>query len=116
VENRVAMQEAIEAALTHKTSAEWHDLLVAAGVPCGPVYGYDQVFDDPHVQHRQMAVDIDHPKAGPITITNTPLKLSQTPGQIRMPAPTLSQHTEDILKRLGYDSETIASYQAQQVI
>ncbi|MCZ6874998.1 MAG: CaiB/BaiF CoA-transferase family protein [bacterium] len=116
VENRLAMQEAIETALSCKTSAQWHDLLVAAGVPCGPVYGYDQVFDDPQVQHRQMAVNIDHPKAGPITITNTPLKLSQTPGQVRIPAPTLSQHTEEILKRLGYDDETIATYQAEQVV
>lgn len=116
VQNRLAMQEAIEAALAHKTSAAWHDLLVAAGVPCGPVYGYDQVFDDPHVQHRQMAVDIDHPKAGLISITNTPLKLSQTPGHVRMPAPILSQHTDAILQRLGYDAATIASYHAEGVV
>ncbi|MEE8302935.1 MAG: CaiB/BaiF CoA-transferase family protein [Candidatus Tectomicrobia bacterium] len=116
VENRQAMQEALEAALVHKTSAEWHDLLIAAGVPCGPVYSYDQVFDDPHVQHRQMAVEVDHPKAGPITMTNTPLKLSQTPGSVRLPAPILSQHTDDILHRLGYDDATIANYRAQEVI
>lgn len=116
VQNRLAMQAAIEAALAHKTSAEWHDLLVAAGVPCGPVYGYDQVFDDPHVQHRQMAVNIDHPKAGPLTITNTPLKLSRTPGQVRLPAPVLSQHTDTILQRLGYEAETIARYHAEGVV
>jgi crotonobetainyl-CoA:carnitine CoA-transferase CaiB-like acyl-CoA transferase len=74
------------------------------------------VFDDPHVQHRQMAIDIDHPKAGRMTITNTPLKLSRTPGQVRMPAPTLSQHTDEILHRLGYDDATVAQYHDEGVV
>ena len=50
-----ALQEAMEVALVHKTSNEWNEILSAEGIPCGPVYRYDQVFDDPHVQHRQMA-------------------------------------------------------------
>ncbi len=114
--NRPALQEAMEAALATKTSVEWNDILAAAGVPCGPVYRYDQVFHDPHVQHRQMAVEVDHPKAGRITITNTPLKLSQTPGQVRLPAPVLGQHTDEILQRLGYDAATIAQYHTEGVV
>jgi crotonobetainyl-CoA:carnitine CoA-transferase CaiB-like acyl-CoA transferase len=114
--NRHAMQEAMEAVLAHKTSAAWNDLLVKAGVPCGPVYRYDQVFDDPHVRHRQMAVEVDHPKAGRITITNTPLKLSQTPGRVRLPAPMLGQHTDEILRRLGYEEAAIATYHAEGVV
>ncbi|MGQ4810381.1 Acetyl-CoA:oxalate CoA-transferase [Candidatus Entotheonellaceae bacterium PAL068K] len=116
VHNRHAMQEAIEAVLAHQTSAKWHGMLIAAGIPCGPVYRYDQVFDDPHVQHRQMAVEVDHPKAGRMTITNTPLKLSQTPGRVRLPAPTLGQHTDEILGRLGYDAATIAQYHDEGVV
>jgi crotonobetainyl-CoA:carnitine CoA-transferase CaiB-like acyl-CoA transferase len=114
--NRLALQEAMEAALASKTSVEWNDILAAAGVPCGPVYRYDQVFHDPHVQHRQMAVEVDHPRAGRITITNTPLKLSQTPGEVRLPAPLLGQHTDEILRRLGYDETTIAQYHAEGVV
>src|SRR5919106_4898963 len=116
LENRHALQEAIEAVLVHKTSAQWNDLLAAAGVPCGPVYRYDQVFADAHVKHRQMAVAVEHPKAGRITITNTPLKLSKTPGQVRLPAPTLGQHTDEILRRLGYDEATLAQYHAEGVV
>jgi len=116
VEHLEALQEAMEVALIHKTSSEWNELLSAEGIPCGPVYRYDQVFDDPHVQHRQMAVDVDHPKAGRITITNSPLKLSQTPGQVRMPAPTLSQHTDEILEHLGYDEATVAQYHTEGVV
>jgi formyl-CoA transferase len=110
------LQNTMEAVLAEKTTAEWHDLLVAAGVPCGPVYSYDQVFHDPHVQHRQMAVEVDHPTAGPLTIISTPLKLSQTPGSVRLPAPTLGQHTDEILHRLGYDATTITTYHAEGVV
>jgi len=116
VHNRPALQAAMEAALAHKTSAEWHDMLVAAGIPCGPVYGYDQVFDDPHVQHRQMAVEVEHPRAGRLTLTSSPLKLSQTPGSVRTPSPMLGQHTDDILRRLGYDEATITTYHAAGVV
>ena len=63
-----------------------------------------------------MAVNIDHPKAGPLTITNTPLKLSRTPGRVHLPAPVLSQHTDTILQRLGYEAETIARYHAEGVV
>ena len=116
LQHRQALQQAMEEVLAHKTMQEWTALLVQAGVPCGPVYRYDQVFEDPHVQHRQMAVQVEHPKAGPMTITGTPLKLSKTPGSVRLPAPTLGQHTEAILQRLGYDAATIATYYAEGVV
>jgi crotonobetainyl-CoA:carnitine CoA-transferase CaiB-like acyl-CoA transferase len=106
----------MEAVLEHKTTTEWNALFVAEGIPCGPVYRYDQVFDDPQVQHRQMAVTIEHPKAGELTITNTPLKLSKTPGRVRTPSPTLGQHTDEILCHLGYDAATIATYHAEGVV
>lgn len=106
----------MECALVHKTSAEWNDILSAEGIPCGPVYRYDQAFHDPHVQHREMAVEVDHPKAGAITITNTPLQLSKTPGKVRLPAPVLSQYTDDILARLGYDEATISQYHEEGVV
>lgn len=116
LDNRHVLQDAMEAVLVNKTSAEWNDLLAAAGVPCGPVYRYDQVFEDAHVKHRQMAVAVEHPKAGRITITNTPLQLSKTPGHVRLPAPTLGQHTDEILRRLGYDEATLAQYHAEGVV
>jgi formyl-CoA transferase len=116
VANRRALQDAMEAALGHKTTAAWNAMFVAAGIPCGPVYRYDQVFYDSQVQHRQMAVAVEHPKAGRLTITNTPLKLSKTPGRVRTPSPTLGQHTDEILRHLGYDAATIAMYHAEGVV
>ncbi|MGH7187395.1 MAG: CoA transferase, partial [Pseudomonadota bacterium] len=61
------------------------------------------------VRHRQMVVDIDHPRAGPIKQTGVPVKLSETPGRIASPPPLLGQHTEAILSELGYDAAQIAA-------
>jgi formyl-CoA transferase len=116
VANRPALKARIEHALAVKTSAQWHDLLIAAGIPCGPVYRYDQVFEDRQVQHRAMAVDIDHPKAGRTTITGTAMKLSRTPGTIRRPAPMLGEHTDEVLAELGYDAAAMADLRRLGVI
>jgi len=116
VANRPELQRAIEAALASRTSSDWHDRLVGAGIPCGPVYRYDQVFDDPQVQHRAMAVEMDHPRAGRITITGSPLKLSRTPASVRLPAPTLGQHTDEILRELGYAPAAIDLFRREGVV
>jgi formyl-CoA transferase len=116
VANRVALHAAIEAALAAHTSAEWHERFIAAGIPCGPVYRYDQVFDDPQVRQREMAVAMEHPRAGRITVTGTPLKLSRTPGSVRTPAPTLGQHTDEVLRELGYDQPSIERLRADGVV
>ncbi len=96
LQHRYALQEAIETVLARKSAAEWHTLLVQAGVPCGPVYRYDQVFDDPHVKYRQMAVEVEHPKAGRMTMVSSPLKLSCTPGGVRTAAPLRATYRRSV--------------------
>ena len=75
----------------------WVTLLEKAGVPCGPIYNMAQVYADPQVRARNMAVELDHPVAGKIKNIGVPVKLSETPGDIYRPAPTLGQHTLEIL-------------------
>ena len=62
---------------------------------------YDQVFADPQALHRHMVVDVQHPVAGPTRVLGVPVKLSETPGGIRRPAPTLGQHSAEVLAELA---------------
>ena len=91
-----------------KSTQEWQDILDNAGVPNGPINTVDKVVADPQVIARDMILEIDHPVSGKIKVPGIPIKLSDTPGDIRMTSPLLGQHTEEILKELlNYDDEKI---------
>ena len=93
-----------------QTKDYWAELLEKAGVPCGPIYDMAQVYSDPHVQARDMAVELEHPIAGKIRNIGVPVKLSETPGSIRMPAPALGQHTDEVLSQFGYSHDEVAQF------
>lgn len=92
-----------------QTTAHWVEILERAGVPCGPIYNIEQVYADPHVQSRDMAVELDHPKAGSIRNIGVAVKLSDTPGSVRTPAPLLGQHTDEVLTEFGCTDAEIAA-------
>ncbi len=101
VRNYEALAEEIQRTTRTRTSAEWLAVFEAAGVPAGPIYGMDEVFANEHVVARGMTVPLEHPVAGVINNLGIPVKMSATPGQVRMPAPTLGQHTESVLRQFG---------------
>ncbi|MCP4425242.1 MAG: CoA transferase [Chloroflexi bacterium] len=103
--------------LAGKETAVWLEILEAAGVPNGPINNIAQVMADPQVQAREMILAVEHPVAGDTELPGIPIKLSETPGSIRTPAPLLSQHTTAILSDwLGYDQEKIADLQKKGVL
>jgi crotonobetainyl-CoA:carnitine CoA-transferase CaiB-like acyl-CoA transferase len=99
--NRPALEAELEAVLEQRTTGEWLEVLLEAGVPAGPIYDYRQVFEDPHTHARAMMVEMEHPVEGMVRGLGIPFKLSETPGQIRRAAPLLGEHTEEILSELG---------------
>ena len=107
--DRVANNKALVALLQERfitaTSQEWFEKLDAVGIPAGPVQYHDEVFHDPHVMAREMVVEVDHPAAGRHRTLGTPIKLSDTPGSIRRPAPMLGEHTEEVLAELRLKDE-----------
>lgn len=108
VQHRDALVPLLQAAFEHKTIDEWIALLTPSGVPCGPLYDLKQVFDDPHVQHRDMAMRIPHPRAGSVPALRNPARLSATPPSIDRAAPALGEHTREVLQHtLGYSEAAI---------
>jgi crotonobetainyl-CoA:carnitine CoA-transferase CaiB-like acyl-CoA transferase len=85
--------------LRRKPSAEWLAALEAAGIPSGPVMHYDEVFTDPHILARDMVARTEHPVTGTFHTLGVTVKLSETPGSIRLPAPRLGEHTTEVLGR-----------------
>ena len=85
-----------------KSAEEWLALFEKAGIPCGPIYSVAEVLEHPQVKAREMVVERPHPKLGKVKLTGVPVKLSETPGEAGVAPPLHGQHTEEILRELGY--------------
>lgn len=100
VAGRGELEAEIEKTMRTKTRAEWAEIISAAGVPCGPVRTIAELCADPQIRHREMVVEMPHAKTGVLKVMGNPVKLSGTPGEIRLPPPLLGEHTEEILTGL----------------
>jgi crotonobetainyl-CoA:carnitine CoA-transferase CaiB-like acyl-CoA transferase len=116
VAHRRELLDVLIPAFARRTTSEWVSRLLAAGVPAGPISQVSEVMNDPQVRHREMVVDLEHPRAGRIRVNGVPVKLSDTPGGVRTPPPVLGEHSERILRWLGIREEEIASLKNDGVI
>jgi len=107
--NRKAMNAELDQVLVKKSSAEWIEALNRAGVPSGPILNVKEVFENEQIQHLGMAQPVRHPERGEMLVQGLPATLSRTPGAIRRAAPTHGEHTDEILRELGYTAEEIAA-------
>ena len=98
-----AAKAAVQAVLRRKTRDEWLTLLGDKPVRVAPVHAVDEAFGDPQVLARQMAVDVIHPRHGSLRQAGIAIKLSDTPGRIRGAGPAPGEHTDEVLRALGYD-------------
>jgi CoA:oxalate CoA-transferase len=100
-----------------RTCEEWEPLLLAAGIPVGAINDIALVVEHPQVVAREALVEMKHPRAGTVRMVGAPVRLSETPGSVRSPAPMLGEHTEAVLREmLGLDTETIAGLRAAGVV
>jgi CoA:oxalate CoA-transferase len=102
---------------SERTKAEVVSTLAEGGVPAAPVNDVAEMVADPQIQAREMFVEVEHPLYGPVKITGTPLKLSETPGRVERLAPLPGEHNEEIfVGLLGHSKEELARWQEEGVI
>jgi crotonobetainyl-CoA:carnitine CoA-transferase CaiB-like acyl-CoA transferase len=100
VANYQALIEELSPTFAARTVEEWVEALLAKGVPAGPILDYEQVLASEHAAAREMVQDIAHPTEGSFKALGFPVKLSETPQQVRLPPPLLDQHKDEILTEL----------------
>src|SRR5262249_1707077 len=117
VENRVAIQEPIGAAMRRRTTAEWIEALDRAGVPCAPINDLADVFADPQVVARGLRIEVPHASGTSAPLVRNPIVYSESGLDFHTPPPVLAQHTEQVPREaLGYDAAKIAELREQGVV
>jgi formyl-CoA transferase len=99
-----------------QTSKYWVDALNAAGVPCGLLQTYDQVFNDPHLRARNFFQDAPHRKLGQVRQVGSPMRFSETPAQMQRAGPLLGEHSVEVLRELSYSPQEIEQLREARVI
>ena len=102
VQNRAEIISLLASVFRDASVSEWLSKLDEAEIPCGPIQNFEQVFSMPTVKEREMLVKMDHPTIGEIPLVGSPLKMSDTPVEYRLHPPLMGEHTEDVLRELGY--------------
>ena len=109
VANRESLIDTLQQLFLTRAYEEWEAILMSGGVPVGAINTIDRVVDHPQVVARGALVDCEHPVAGKVRVVGPPARLSETPADVRLPAPLLGQHTDLVLReRLRLDDREIA--------
>ena len=116
VKNVDELEQLIEAELSKENTDYWLKKCEEAGVPAGPINNFAQAVKDPHYIARGLIQEVEHPVIGKMKTIGIPTKFSETPGKIRMPAPTLGQHTEEVLQAIGIEKEDIKRLRENNII
>lgn len=108
VMHRAELVEILAEILARRTTDEWLPMIESEGIPCGRINRIDAALNDPQVRHRNMRVRAPHRSLGLIDLLGSPMKLSETPPEVRSAPPVLGEHTEEVLgELLGYSQGDI---------
>lgn len=114
--HRDQLNAQLEQALRQRTSAEWVNVLNAAGVACGPIYRVDEMFEDEQVRHLDLVRHVEHRELGPIKVLAQPIRLSASEPVAKSAAPARGEHSVPILQKFGFSEAQIESMRSKRVI
>ncbi len=98
IANAESLIATLQKILLERSYEDWEALMLKNGIPVGAINNIDQLVNHPQVKARGSLVEMDHPRAGKVTIVGVPMRLSRTPGKIRTPAPKLGEHTVEVMR------------------
>jgi len=115
-DNRDALNAAIGKLTEKKSTETWVNELNAAGVPCGPIYAIDQMFEDAQVKHLGIAQDVPNEEGRHIRLVGQPVTLSRTPSRMAARPPEFGEQTEEVLAEFGFGADEIADLRQRKVV
>jgi crotonobetainyl-CoA:carnitine CoA-transferase CaiB-like acyl-CoA transferase len=115
-ENYDVLRDILNKKFKTNSRQHWLDLLEKHGVPSAPIQTIEEVFNDPQVRHLKLEVEVQHPEMGPTKLAGSGIWMSKTPPQIKLPPPALGEHTEEILKNIGYSDDDCKLFHEKGVI
>jgi crotonobetainyl-CoA:carnitine CoA-transferase CaiB-like acyl-CoA transferase len=116
LKNRDALNAEIDQYTVKRASTDWVERFNKAGVPCGPIYAIDQMFDDPQVKHVGIAQPVKTKDKKSMTMLGQPVALSRTPSKLAAAPPSIGQHTNAVLKEFGFNAKQIAALRKAEAI
>jgi crotonobetainyl-CoA:carnitine CoA-transferase CaiB-like acyl-CoA transferase len=116
-DHRDEVKERIQRRVVERPTAAWLEVLATRDVWCAPVQTFDDVVADPQVEHNRLLTTVPHPNGGgDVRVVGVPMRFSATPGTIRSGPPAVGQHTDEVLRELGFDDEDVRSMRAEGVV
>lgn len=112
----VEMYRDMMEATRQRTTAEWVEICAALDIPATPIYAIDDLPQHPHLQAVGLFQRAEHPSEGAIRYLNPPTRFADSPAAVRLPAPLLGQHTQEILREAGYADQAIADLAARGIV
>lgn len=116
VRNRADLARILSEVFRQRTTAEWVRVLEEADILCGPLITYPELGTHPQVAANEMIVSLAHPELGTNRVPGIPQRLAHTPASVRLPAPLVGEHTDDVLREAGFSPDEIAHLRADAVI